>query len=179
MNSAPFEPVPIQTAQRILNLAIVLHALGLIIVFFRAHHTNFGNYMFMVLEIDHTKAFAIERITISIFLLFTIINLFVSRIIILFPIFLYILFEAWSGYYQGGYHFSELTLGAHALRYIAPLSVLVLVAWPFTKFFSDTTRAMVTSWILRIGIAIVFITHGTECLLDRKSTRLNSSHVKI
>src|SRR3546814_7977848 len=93
--------------RRILNLVIALHALGLIIVFFRAHHTNFGNYMFMVMEIDHALTFAIERITISIFGILALVNLFFPRIWLLIPIFLYVLFEAWAGYYQGGYRFSE------------------------------------------------------------------------
>lgn len=158
-------PRHIVYSRHILNLAILLHAFGLFLTFFRGHHTNFGNYMFMVLEIDHSKAFSIETIAISIFLFFTVINVFFTRFFILFPIFLYILFEAWAGYFQGGYIFSELTFGAQVLRYVAPLSVLVLATWPFTNVLSDVKRTLVTSWILRIGIAVVFITHGAECLL--------------
>lgn len=155
----------ITLVRRVLNLAIVLHALGLIIVFFRAHHTNFGNYMFMVMEIDHARAFAIERVTISIFGLLSLVNLFFPRIFFLIPIFLYILFEAWAGYYQGGYHFSEWTLGAHALRYTVPFSIIFLLPWPFSKVLSLKARASITSWLLRIGLAVVFATHGLECLM--------------
>lgn len=53
-------------AQRILSLAILLQGIGLFIIFFRMHHTHFGNYMFMVLEIEDAKAVAIESTTISI-----------------------------------------------------------------------------------------------------------------
>lgn len=153
------------SVRRILNLAIVLHALGLMIVFFRAHHTNFGNYMFMVMEIDHARGFAIERITITIFGILTLINFFIPRTVFLIPIFLYILFEAWAGYYQGGYHFSEWTLGAHALRYLAPFSVIFLLPWPFARVFSLAMQASITSWLLRVGLAVVFTTHGLECLM--------------
>lgn len=152
-------------SRHILNLAILLHAFGLFITFFRGYPTNFGTYMFMVLEIDHAKATSIETLTVSIFLFLSVVNIFFTRFFTLFPVFLYIFFEAWAGYYQGGYLFSELTFGAQALRYLTPVSVLVLAAWPFTKILSDTKRAIVTSWILRIGIAVVFITHGVECLL--------------
>ena len=153
-------------SRHILNLAILLHAFGLFITFFRGYPTNLGTYMFMILEIDHAEAVSIERISVSIFLFLSIVNLFWTRFLTLFPIFIYIFVEAWTGYYQGGYLFSELTFGAQALRYITPISVIVLAAWPFTKFFPDAKRAIVTSWVLRIGIAVVFITHGVECLLQ-------------
>lgn len=156
----------LKLVQRVLNLSIVLYALGLIIVFFRAHHTNFGNYMFMVMEIDHARAFSIERVTISIFGLLTVINFFFPRTLLLIPFSLYILFEAWAGYYQGGYGFSEWTLGAQALRYIVPLSVVFLLPWPFSKSFSLENKISASSWLLRIGLAVVFTTHGLECLME-------------
>src|SRR5699024_852575 len=135
------DTVNLTAVRRILNLAIVLHALGLIIVFFRAHHTNFGNYLFMVLEIDHARGFAIERITITFFGLLTVVNFFWPRTWLLVPIFLYVLFEAWAGYYQGGYLFSEWTLGAQALRYMVPFSVIVMLPWPFSRMLSPGGQA--------------------------------------
>jgi hypothetical protein len=158
-------PVNLSSVRRILNLAIVFYALGLITVFFRAHHTNYGNYMFMVMEIDHARGFAIERITICIFGLLTLINLFFPRTLMLIPIFLYILFEAWAGYYQGGYGFSEWTLGAQALRYTVPLSVIFLLPWPFSRVLSHKAQTNLASWALRIGLAVVFTTHGLECMM--------------
>lgn len=157
--------ITLRSVRHILNLAIVLHAIGLTVVFFRAQHTNFGNYMFMVMEIAHAKAYAIERVCVLIFLLLSLINFFLPRAVLLIPIFLYVLFEAWAGYYQGGYHFSELTLGAQALRYTTPLAALVLLAWPFRDRFSELSRAKACSWILRIALAVVFIVHGAECLM--------------
>src|SRR5690606_22054578 len=153
-------PRHIVYSRHILNLAILLHAFGLFLTFFRGHHTNFGNYMFMVLEIDHSKAFSIETITINIFLYFSVIIIFFTCFFILFPSFLYIVFEACARYFKGGYIFSELTCGAQVLRYVAPLSVLVLATWPFTNVISDVKRTLVTSWILRIGLAVAFIPHG-------------------
>lgn len=157
-------PSTLRSVRHLLNLAIVLHAVGLTIIFFRSQHTNFGNYMFMVMEIAHAKAYAIERICVSVFLLLTFVNFFLPRAVFLIPIFLYVLFEAWAGYFQGGYHFSELTLGAQALRYTTPLAVMMLLAWPFRRV-SDAVRAQVCSWVLRIALAVVFITHGAECLM--------------
>lgn len=159
------DTVNLSTVRRILNLAIVLYALGLVVVFFRAHHTNFGNYLFMVMEIDHARAFAIERITISIFGLLTVVNFFYPRAWLLVPIFLYVLFEAWAGYYQGGYRFSEWTLGAQALRYMVPLAVIVILPWPFSRMLSLKGQVNLACWLLRIGLAVVFATHGLECLM--------------
>jgi hypothetical protein len=121
--------------------------------------------MFMVMEIDHGRAFSIEKRTISIFGLLTVINFFFPRTLLLIPIFLYVLFEAWAGYYQGGYGFSEWTLGAQALRYIVPLSVVFLLPWPISGMLSLKSKISVTSWLLRIGLAVVFVTHGLECLM--------------
>jgi len=86
-----------------------------------------------------------------------------NRVLILIPIILYIYIEAWAGYTQGGYRFSELTLGAHALRYFTPLALAILVV-PTVKIFKNINRRTAAAWILRIGIATVFITHGVECL---------------
>lgn len=148
--------------QKILGLAIVLHALGLFLIFFRKHHTHFGNYLFSVLEIDPTRAFAIEKITISVFIILCVINLIYTRAVLLIPIFAYIFFEAWAGYVQGGYHFSEWTLGAHALRYLAPVALLFLVIPGNYPLRFD--REKIASWVLRIALAVVFITHGAECI---------------
>lgn len=150
------------TVQKIIGLAIALHGLGLFLIFFRKHHTNFGNYMFMVLEVDHAKAFAIERITVSIFLALCLVNLIYRRVFLLLPILVYIFMEAWMGYVQGGYHFSEFTMGAHALRYLAPIALLVLVLPDSVSLYFNRTK--ISSWILRIGLAVVFLTHGIECL---------------
>lgn len=150
------------TVQKIIGLAIALHGLGMFLIFLRKHHTNFGNYMFMVLEVDHAKAFAIERVTVSIFLILCFIILIYRRVFLLLPIFVYIFLEAWMGYIQGGYHFSEFTMGAHALRYLAPVALLVLVLPDNVSLHLN--RQKISSWILRIGLAVVFITHGVECL---------------
>jgi hypothetical protein len=150
-------------AQRILSLVILLQGIGLFIVFFQMHHTHFGSFMFMAMKIEDAKAVTIESITISIYMGLCVLNVLYSRIWILIPIFIYVFFEAWAGYYQGGYHFSELTLGSHALRYLTPLTLALFVV-PTVKIFKNINRMTAAAWVLRIGIATVFITHGIECL---------------
>lgn len=151
-----------EMGQRILGLAILLHALGLLVLFFRMHHTNFGNYLFMVLEIDHAKAAAIEMLTVSGFVILCMVNLFYHRTVILLLIFAYVFLEAWAGFIQGGYPFSQWTFGAHALRFLTPVALMALVVHGNPNW--NTNRTRVASWILRIGLATVFMTHGMECL---------------
>ena len=148
--------------RQLLSLAVFLHALGLFVLVFRMHDTNFGSFLFMVLEFEDASAVAIEKATVTAFLLLSGLNLFYKNPNILIALFLYIFFEAWAGYFQGGYHFSNLSLATYALRYLTPVALLAFVAG---KSLTLAKRQLQASRILQLGIALVFASHGVECLL--------------
>ena len=89
-------------AQRILSLSILLQGIGLFIIIFRMHRTNFGSFMFMVMKIDNANAVTIEGITISIYLGFCILNTAYSKVWILVPITLYIFLKLGRVIPKGG-----------------------------------------------------------------------------
>jgi len=143
----------------LLGAAILIHAIALFAMVFTAHQTHWGNYLFLVIGMPNAQAIFIEKITVSIFLIVTIVAVLRPRAYLLFPIFAYVFFEAYSGYYQGGYRFSDWTLATQALRYLTPLAFLVLVL-PQTRFFTESRKLLASGWLLRIGLVLLFISHG-------------------
>lgn len=144
----------------ILCSAVLVHAIGLWIVGFGARQTQFGNFLFMVLEFPHGQALVLERWFVSAFLLTAVVAFFRPRWWSLAPIVGYVLFEAWARYHQGGSHFSDLAIGAHALRWVTPLALIGLVL----PVLSRSWQLAWTDWMLRAAIATVFVVHGWECL---------------
>lgn len=69
--------------------------------------------------------------------------------------------ECLAGVRAGGFHFSDFTPLTHALRYLAPLALLALIARDGSRT-AGRTRCRIGGWILRIGLATVFATHGYE-----------------
>ncbi len=160
LSSRPLSGTVRITPRWILCSAILIHAIGLWIVGFGSRQTHLGNFLFMVLEFPHGEAVLLERWFVSAFLLTAVLAFVRPRWWTLVPIAGYILFEAWAGYFQGGYRFSELTLGAHALRWATPLAMIGLAL----PALSRTWQLAWTDWILRGAIATVFVVHGWECL---------------
>jgi len=131
---------------------------------FTSHQTHWGNYLFLVIGMPNEMSIFIEKITVTVFLFITMAAVFRPRVYLLFPVFAYVFFEAYSGYYQGGYRFSDWTLATQALRYITPLVLLVLVL-PLTTMFTRKRRLITASWLLRIGLFVLFFSHGMLALL--------------
>ena len=148
----------------VLSAAIAIHAVGLFVTVWGARQTHLGNFLFMVLEYPHGTAVTIEKYLVSVFLGLALVQLFRPSLFVLLPIAGYVLFEAWAGAYQGGYRYSELTVWAQTLRWITPLALAVLVAWPLSAWWEGALRARLASWVLRVGVATVFVVHGLECL---------------
>lgn len=148
----------------LLGAAVLIHAVGLFAVVFGRHQSHFGDYLFLVIGMPHTQAFFIEKIAVTVFLLITIAGVLRPRTYLLLPVFAYILFEAYAGYYQGGYQFSDWTLATHALRYITPLALLALFL-PVNRNFTHTRWLRTAGWLLRLGLFLVFLSHGLESFL--------------
>lgn len=152
----------ISTIRWLLSAAILIHAIGLFATVFGMRQTHFGNYLFLVMGMPHSEALFYEHISVSIFFLLCVINLFHTRLYTLLPIAAYIFFEAWAGYYQGGYRYSDFTLMAHIMRYLTPLALVVLCAWPFRSTMKAAFRLKSAEWLLRVSLAILFFIHGLE-----------------
>jgi len=152
----------INTVKWLLSAAILIHAIGLFATVFGMRQTHFGNFLFLVMGMPHSEALFYEHISVSIFFLLCIINLFHTRLYTLLPIAGYIFFESWAGYYQGGYRYSDFTLLAHIMRYITPLALVVLCALPFVTKMKTTLRLKATEWLLRVSLAVLFFIHGLE-----------------
>jgi hypothetical protein len=155
----------IESIRWILSIAIFIHAAGLFATVFEMRQTHFGNFLFMVLGMPHADVLLYERITVSVFLFICMVNLLQTRLYTLLPIAAYILFEAWAGYYQAGYRYSEFTLYAHIMRYMTPVILIVLCAYPFRKVLSEKIRLLSIEWLLRISLAVLFFIHGLEAWL--------------
>lgn len=99
----------LNSAQWLLRFVLLLYAVGRVVIFYRVLHFQIGDYMFKVLEMNHTQARLFEEVSLLIFLGLWLLNLYYSRLAILLPIFGYILLESWAGFQQGGFWFSELS----------------------------------------------------------------------
>ena len=152
----------ISTIRLLLSAAILTHAIGLFATVFGMRQTHFGNFLFLVMGMPHSEALFYEYISVSIFFLLCVINLFHTRFYTLLPIAGYIFFESWAGYYQGGYRYSEFTMLAHIMRYITPLALAVLCTWPFRSTMKAALRLKATEWLLRVSLAVLFFIHGLE-----------------
>src|SRR5690606_11480364 len=111
----------------------------------------------------HSTIFLWERIAATL-LLGAAASLFVyPRAIILLFISILIFIDSYARQIAGGEAFSQYALAANALRWLLPLALLFLLsksAW----LPSRPTRTRIGEWILRIGLATVFLTHGLEAM---------------
>ncbi|MEX2428179.1 MAG: hypothetical protein WD577_08035 [Bacteroidales bacterium] len=160
-SSQSFESEIKKRLHLLLGMAVVMHAAGLFAVVFGHHQSSFGGYLFLVIGMPHAQAFFIEKITVSLFLLMTLAGVLRPRTYLLIPVMAYVLFEAYAGYYQGGYRFSDWTLATHALRYLTPLALLVLF-FPAEQTVIKPRWLRTSAWLLRLGLVFVFFSHGLE-----------------
>jgi acid phosphatase type 7 len=151
-------------AARLLGAAVALHALATFLMVHSARQTQFGNLLFMVMELPHGQAVQVEKISVSILLALAVVSALRPRLLTLLPVGAYVLLEAWSAFYQGGDRFSEWTLAAHALRWVTPFA-LALLAVPFlASRVPVSIRRAGAGWVLRLAVATVFVIHGLECV---------------
>jgi hypothetical protein len=151
----------------LLRLAVFGHALGLALTVFQLRQTQFGNLLFLGLfgelwEVDDPYLAAVftERVTVSLFLFGAVISLFRPLVLVLGGLAVYAFAEAFAGMYGGGYHFSEWTIMAHALRWGTPLALVLLVVG------RGRARVWVVASVvlMRALIAVVFVAHGWQAL---------------
>ncbi|MBW3597347.1 MAG: hypothetical protein KY475_08735 [Planctomycetes bacterium] len=144
---------------KLLALAAATTALGMAAQVFRGDGTSINAFLFLDLGLSHEAARGIERAAIGAAAGAAVLALARPRWFLLAPLGVYMLLEALADRHGGGHAFSEIAPPAHALRYLTPLALAVLVA---------TQRAGAAEsmhWVLRLGTAAVFLSHGYEALL--------------
>lgn len=148
----------------LLRLAVLGHALGIAAAIFGKLGSGLGTYFFLEWGFSHPQVAVAERWAAWGLLVLAALACLRPWLVFLVPIALAIFLDAWARQFNGGAPFAEWTIGAHALRMLVPLALAALyLQWPWTGAVRDFQRRG-TMWLLRAGLAVLFITHGFEAL---------------
>ncbi len=145
----------------LLRLAVFSHCAAIFAKVWATEQTHFGNLLFLEWALPYEQAVLIEKITASLYFVAGVITLIRPVWPVLSFIAAYAFIEAWAGYIMGGSRFSSWSLATHALRYAAPLALLMLTVAPAAARI-NAVRHLGTAIILRIGVATVFAWHGLQ-----------------
>jgi hypothetical protein len=159
----PRAPAPgrIHAADWLLRIAIFLHALGFARALFTRAGSSLGSIALLEWEVPHATILAAEKAGSAILLAAAASVLLRPTAAVLAVIAAAILTECLAGVRAGGFHFSDFTPLTRALRYLAPLALLALVVRNGSRA-AGRRRCRIAGWILRIGLAAVFASHGYE-----------------
>jgi hypothetical protein len=148
----------------VLRAAILLHALGVARALFTRTGTSIGNIALMDWGTAHDSILFWEK-TAATVLVALALSLFIRpTVLALLGIFALVFAEALAAVKAGGFAFFAWTPYASFLRYLAPLALLPLVIRHRSIDSHPALRRALSSWMLRIGLAVVFVTHGIEAL---------------
>ncbi len=161
MTSNTNEEATLLLARRVLLCGVAALAYGLGVLAVR-DHGPIAEYLFLYSPLSDQQATQIEYLGGQV-LLIIIPFLFFRRLwfLILF-IPCWVLAAAWS-YRTDTSAYGDLVWGAHAIRYLAPIA-LVLLCWQ-PPALSNQSVNHIAMTLLKIGIAATFAFHGIEALL--------------
>lgn len=167
-----------RVAVGVLGVGVAATMVGMTVAVYRGDGSSINAFLFLDLGLSHQDAARIERLALVVVTLAAVIGAVWPRWFLLVPVSAYLLLEAVAGYHVRGYAFSELTPAAHALRYLAPLALVLLARGNAIEAASseavaseDAGRAMAPrpsashvagAWLLRVGLAVLFLSHGYE-----------------
>lgn len=165
--STPVAAPPLRLAVWLLSLAVAATMVGMMIAVYRGDGSSINAFLFLDLGLSHQVAARSERVALATVTLAAVFGVVWPRWFLMVPVAVYLWAEAAAGYHVRGYAFSELTPAAHALRYLTPLATVLLArsaaasgARPAAHW--TATRHWIGTWLLRLGLAVVFMTHGYE-----------------
>ncbi|MEX1049689.1 MAG: hypothetical protein WED15_09180 [Akkermansiaceae bacterium] len=156
------QPAPaMHKADWLLRIAILLYALGLTRGLFTRVGSSIGSIALLEFDIDHAHILLGEMIGASLVLLCAFSLLIRPTAVALLVIATLVLTESVAGVRAGGFPFFALNPYAQTLRYLTPLALIPLIT---TSRFRPSLilRCQLSAWMLRIGIATLFTTHGYE-----------------
>ncbi len=159
----------------LLCLTIAATVAAQAILTFRGDGTAINAFLFLDLGWSHMQAVRAERSAMSIILGVTLLGVIRPHWLLLAPVGLYLLAEACLTMHVGGRAFAQLAPAAAALRFMTPL-VTPFVLASYLKSFrlveprpvmtaASATSARMGRWLLKLAVAVVFITHGYEAIM--------------
>jgi len=148
----------------VIRIAILFHALGLARALYNRSGTSIGSIALLYGGVPHEMILFWEKAAASL-LVFLAVSLFIRpTVFALLGVFALVFTESLAAVKAGGFAFFAWTPYANVLRYLAPLALLPLVVGHRRIALQAEHRRSISSWILRIGLAVVFVTHGIEAL---------------
>ena len=147
----------LSTVDALLRIAVAACCAGVAAALFHKLGSGLGTYFFLEWEIPHPEVAAAERLVAYALLALGLSVLVRPHWIALIPVSLILAIEAYVRGYNGGAPFAEWTLWAYALRILPPLALVFIL-------FGSAKQLQTGAWILRVGLSVLFITHGLEAL---------------
>jgi uncharacterized membrane protein YphA (DoxX/SURF4 family) len=162
--SSRTEPPTHMAATWVIRIAILFHALGLARALYNRSGTSIGSIALLHWKVPHEMILFWEKAGGSLLVLLAV-SLFIRpTMFALLGVFALVFTESLAAVKAGGFAFFAWTPYANVLRYLAPLALLPLVMGHHRIALQPEDRRSISSWILRIGLAVVFVTHGIEAL---------------
>ncbi|MCC6546053.1 DoxX family membrane protein [Candidatus Sumerlaeota bacterium] len=153
----------VAVASWLIRIAIVAHLCGILWIIASRGGTSVGNVLFNEFGFDDQRVAAGEKLVIALVL-------GVAGSLLVHPTVIAALFvagaiflETSAQYRFGGAPFSSWVYWTSSLRYLLPLAFAALIALPKDERWGRV-RYHACAWIMRVGIALVFISHGLEAL---------------
>jgi len=149
----------------LLGATTVATCAGMAAAAFRGDGTSINAFLFLEVELTHGEAARLERFALVGLLLLALAAAFRPGWPLLVPVAAYILAEAVAGWHQRGSAFSEWAVSAHAARYLTPLALILLAGGAVADGAGgagNRWRPIAAEWVLRVGLATVFVVHGLE-----------------
>lgn len=142
----------VQTVLLLLKVALLLQCVG--VLFYLLGGSAIETMLFMEMSFEQKNSKFIENIIAWLFLIFGIVTFFKPYKVLLILISFATLGLAFVIKSQAGSPYTEWSIPAHFIRIVLPLGTLLLN--------NKRNQLKITYWILLIGLAITFFTHGME-----------------
>ncbi len=151
----------VRRADWTLRIAILLFAIGLARAYFTRTGSSVGSIALLEWDISHARILLAEKLAASLILVSAVTVLVRPSVTALAVIAGLVFAESCAAVHTGGAHFTDLTPFANALRFLTPLALALLI--PFRgAVIPSPAQCHISAWVLRIGLAVVFLIHGME-----------------
>lgn len=155
----------VEIASWLMRIAIVMHLCGIAWIIAASGGTAIGNIAFMEWDCDPQKVALIEKIVIAFFLAIGLTLLIRPTAIASLAIGCAVTLEVVAQYRFGGSPFISWVYWTSSLRYLLPFAFAIFIALPRDARW-NRFRYPASAWIMRVGVAIVFISHGLQALYE-------------
>jgi len=155
--------LPYKVADHLLRWAIFLQLSGFAIALWTRAGSGLGGIALVEWGVPHSTILAYEQAMAWVLLVSGVSILVYPLSFVLVGTALIMLIEATARYLFGGEPMIQYVIGAWVMRYMTAIALIPLILSPVFKL-SNSNRLQAAGWILRIGIAVLFLIHGLEAL---------------